>query len=145
MLDTGIDVPEIVNLVFFKPVRSKTKFWQMIGRGTRLCPNLFGPGRDKEFFSIFDWCRNFEFFSQNPDVTEGAGADSLAKRLFAARVEVVGEVDGKRPDLAPANPMANCRLLSATWANRIPTPIARQRSRSCATILRPNYAMRLRA
>jgi type I restriction enzyme R subunit len=104
MLDTGIDVPEIVNLVFFKPVRSKTKFWQMIGRGTRLCPNLFGPGRDKEFFSIFDWCRNFEFFSQNPDVTEGAGADSLAKRLFTARVEVVGEVDVKRPDLAPAEP-----------------------------------------
>ena len=87
MLDTGIDVPEIVNLVFFKPVRSKTKFWQMIGRGTRLCPDLFGPGRDKEFFYIFDWCRNFEFFSENPDVTEGAGADSLAKRLFAARVE----------------------------------------------------------
>ena len=93
MLDTGIDVPEIVNLVFFKPVRSKTKFWQMIGRGTRLCPNLFGPGRHKEFFYIFDWCRNFEFFNENPDVTEGASADSLAKRLFAARVELVGEVD----------------------------------------------------
>ena len=70
MLDTGIDVPEVVNLVFFKPVRSKTKFWQMIGRGTRLCPDLFGPGRDKEFFYIFDWCRNFEFFNQHPDVTE---------------------------------------------------------------------------
>ncbi len=98
MLDTGIDVPELVNLVFFKPVRSKTKFWQMIGRGTRLCPNLFGPGRHKEFFYIFDWCRNFEFFGQNPDVTEGAGADSLAKRLFTARVEVVREVDAKRPD-----------------------------------------------
>ena len=54
MLDTGIDVPEVVNLVFFKPVRSKTKFWQMIGRGTRLCPDLFGPGQDKEFFYIFD-------------------------------------------------------------------------------------------
>src|SRR5262245_43729567 len=93
MLDTGIDVPELVNLVFFKPVRSKTKFWQMIGRGTRLCANLFGPGRHKEFFYIFDWCRNFEFFNQNPDVTEGAGADSLTKRLFAARVELVGEVD----------------------------------------------------
>ncbi len=102
MLDTGIDVPELVNLVFFKPVRSKTKFWQMIGRGTRLCPNLFGPGRHKEFFCIFDWCRNFELFSQNPDVTEGAGADSLAKRLFAARVELVGEVDGKRSD-APSD------------------------------------------
>ena len=48
MLDTGIDVPEVVNLVFFKPVRSKTKFWQMIGRGTRLCPDLFGPGEDKQ-------------------------------------------------------------------------------------------------
>lgn len=93
MLDTGIDVPEIVNLVFFKPVRSKTKFWQMIGRGTRLCPNLFGPGRDKEFFYIFDWCRNFEFFNENPEVTDGAGADSLAKRLFTARVTLVGEID----------------------------------------------------
>ncbi len=48
MLDTGIDVPEVVNLVFFKLVRSKTKFWQMIGRGTRLCPDLFGPGRGQE-------------------------------------------------------------------------------------------------
>jgi type I restriction enzyme R subunit len=95
MLDTGIDVPEIVNLVFFKPVRSKTKFWQMIGRGTRLSPDLFEPGQDKEFFYIFDWCRNFEFFSANPDVTEGAGAETLAKRLFAARVELVGEVDAK--------------------------------------------------
>jgi type I restriction enzyme R subunit len=103
MLDTGIDVPELVNLVFFKPVRSKTKFWQMIGRGTRLCPNLFRPGRHKEFFYIFDWCRNFEFFNQHPNVTEGAGADSLAKRLFSARVELVGEVDGKRPDTLPTD------------------------------------------
>ena len=93
MLDTGIDVPQIVNLVFFKPVRSKTKFWQMIGRGTRLCPDLFGPGRDKEFFYIFDWCRNFEFFNENPEATEGAGANSLAKRLFTARVTLVGELD----------------------------------------------------
>jgi type I restriction enzyme, R subunit len=93
MLDTGIDIPEVVNLVLFKPVRSKTKYWQMIGRGTRLCPDLFGPGRHKEFFYIFDWCRNFEFFNQHPNVTEGAGADTLAKRLFAARVELVGEVD----------------------------------------------------
>jgi type I restriction enzyme R subunit len=97
MLDTGIDVPELVNLVFFKPVRSKTKFWQMIGRGTRLCPNLFGPGRDKEFFYIFDWCRNFEFFNENPDITEGAGGDSLAKRLFAARVTIVTELDRNTP------------------------------------------------
>jgi type I restriction enzyme R subunit len=97
MLDTGIDIPEIVNLVFFKPVRSKTKFWQMIGRGTRLRPDLFGPGRHKEFFYIFDWCRNFEFFNENPEATEGAAGDSLAKRLFAARVTIVAEIDGRRP------------------------------------------------
>jgi type I restriction enzyme, R subunit len=102
MLDTGIDVPEIVNLVFFKPVRSKTKFWQMIGRGTRLCPDLFGPARDKEFFYIFDWCRNFEFFNEHPDVTEGSSPASLAKRLFAARVELVSEVDkGAEPVSEP--------------------------------------------
>ena len=61
MLDTGIDIPEIVNLVFFKKVRSKAKFWQMIGRGTRLCQGLFN-GEDKKDFYIFDFCSNFEFF-----------------------------------------------------------------------------------
>ena len=101
MLDTGIDIPEIVNLVFFKPVRSKTKFWQMIGRGTRLRPDLFGPGRHKEFFYIFDWCRNFEFFNENPQTTEGAGGDSLAKRLFAARVTILTELDRKEPVSSP--------------------------------------------
>ena len=55
MLDTGIDVPEVVNLVFFKLVRSKTKFWQMVGRGTRLSPELFGPGQDKSGFYVFDY------------------------------------------------------------------------------------------
>ena len=61
MLDTGIDIPEILNLVFFKKVMSKAKFWQMIGRGTRLCPGLI-DGADKEKFYIFDFCGNFEFF-----------------------------------------------------------------------------------
>ena len=100
MLDTGIDMPEVVNLVFFKLVRSKTKFWQMVGRGTRLCPDLFGPGKDKEFFYIFDYCQNLEFFSQNPD-DGGALGESLGKRLFKARLELIGELDGevgrKRP------------------------------------------------
>lgn len=64
MLDTGIDVPEIVNLVFFKKVMSKAKFWQMIGRGTRLCPKLL-DGNDKSLFYIFDFCGNFEFFRMN--------------------------------------------------------------------------------
>lgn len=90
MLDTGIDVPEAVNLVFFKIVRSKTKFWQMIGRGTRLCPDLFGPGRHKDQFLIFDFCQNFEFFNQNPNITDGALGMSLGQRLFAARVELAG-------------------------------------------------------
>jgi type I restriction enzyme R subunit len=93
MLDTGIDVPEIVNLVFFKIVRSKTKFWQMLGRGTRLSADLFGPGRHKEFFYVFDFCQNFEFFNQNPEITDPAIPDSLARRLFAARVDLICEID----------------------------------------------------
>lgn len=64
MLDTGIDVPEVLNLVFFKKVMSKAKFWQMIGRGTRLCPGLL-DGEDKKKFYIFDFCGNFEFFRMN--------------------------------------------------------------------------------
>ena len=93
MLDTGVDIPEVVNLVFFKIVRSKTKFWQMIGRGTRLCPDLFGVGQHKEYFYVFDFCQNFEFFNQNPDLSEGSSGASLSERLFAARVELVGELD----------------------------------------------------
>lgn len=93
MLDTGIDVPEVVNLVFFKLVRSKTKFWQMVGRGTRLCKDLFGPGKDKKFFYILDYCQNVEFFSLNPDTTDGSLGESLGKRLFLARLELVGRLD----------------------------------------------------
>jgi type I restriction enzyme, R subunit len=93
MLDTGIDVPEVVNLVFFKLVRSKTKFWQMLGRGTRLCPDLFGPGEHKQYFYLFDYCQNLEYFSQNPETTEGALGESLGKRLFTARLELIGELN----------------------------------------------------
>jgi type I restriction enzyme R subunit len=93
MLDTGIDIHEVVNLVFFKLVRSKTKFWQMLGRGTRLCSDLFGPGKHKEFFCVFDYCQNLEYFSQNIAATEGALTESLGKRLFNARLELIGELD----------------------------------------------------
>jgi type I restriction enzyme R subunit len=96
MLDTGIDVPEVLNLVFFKLVRSKTKFWQMVGRGTRLSPNLFGEGRDKKFFYIFDFCQNLEFFSQDPETTEGALGESLGKKLFASRVDLISAIDALR-------------------------------------------------
>ncbi|KRR18327.1 hypothetical protein CQ13_35095 [Bradyrhizobium retamae] len=95
MLDTGIDVPEVVNLVFFKQVRSKTKFWQMMGRGTRLCPDLFGPGQDKEFFRVFDYCQNLEFFGANPELKEAGAAKSLSERLFAARLDLVRALDEK--------------------------------------------------
>ena len=93
MLDTGIDVPEVLNLVFFKLVRSKTKFWQMVGRGTRLCSDVFGPGRDKDQFYIFDYCQNLEYFSQDVPATEGAVADSLGKRLFTARLDLIATLD----------------------------------------------------
>ena len=95
MLDTGIDVPEVVNLVFFKLVRSKTKFWQMVGRGTRLCPDLFEPGQDKQFFYLFDYCQNLEFFSQNPETTDGSLGDTLGTRLFKTRLELITELDKK--------------------------------------------------
>lgn len=101
MLDTGIDVPEVVNLVFFKQVRSKTKFWQMMGRGTRLCPDLFGPGQDKEFFRVFDYCQNLEFFGANPELKEASTAKTLSERLFAARLDLVMALDGKSDDRPP--------------------------------------------
>ena len=95
MLDTGIDVPEIGNLVFFKHVRSKTKFWQMMGRGTQLCEDLFGPGLHKEFFRVFDYCQNLEFFGANPELKEAGTAKSLSERLFAARIDLVRALDEK--------------------------------------------------
>ena len=88
MLDTGIDVPEAVNLVFFKPIRSSTKYWQMIGRGTRLCENLFGVGEHKKHFIIFDFCENFEFFGSNPKGAPETSPKSLSQRLFETRLRL---------------------------------------------------------
>ncbi len=68
----GSMCPRSSTSCFFKIVRSKTKFWQMIGRGTRLCPDLFGPGKHKDHFLVFDFCQNLEFFNQNLPTTEGA-------------------------------------------------------------------------
>ncbi|WP_460744662.1 DEAD/DEAH box helicase family protein [Mariniluteicoccus endophyticus] len=93
MLDTGIDIPEVVNLVFFKLVRSKSKFWQMIGRGTRLCPDLFGPGEHKQDFLVFDFCGNLDYFSQNLPGSTGSVQRSLGQRLFETRVELVRQLD----------------------------------------------------
>jgi type I restriction enzyme R subunit len=78
--------------VLFKLVRSKTKFWQMIGRGTRLCPNLFGPGQDKAFFFVFDYCQNLEYFGANAKGVEGSVQEPLSKKLFLRRLELLQEV-----------------------------------------------------
>ena len=98
MLDTGIDVPEVVNLVFFKILRAKTKFWQMIGRGTRLCPELYGPGQNKEDFYVFDFCQNLEFFNQQLAGSEGSLTEPLSQRLFKAKLDLAWRLDGSVPD-----------------------------------------------
>ena len=94
MLDTGIDVPEVLNLVFFKPLRSKTKFWQMIGRGTRLCRDVFGPGEDKQDFLIFDCCANIEYFNEHIERSLGGSGESLRMRLFKERLTLILELAG---------------------------------------------------
>ena len=86
MLDTGIDVPEILNLVFFKKVMSKAKFWQMIGRGTRLCPEQL-DGEDKQKFYIFDFCGNFEFFRLNKG-RASAKMIALQSAVFNLKFEI---------------------------------------------------------
>ena len=88
MLDTGIDIPEILNLVFTKPVRSPVKFWQMIGRGTRLRPDLFGPGRHKTIFRIFDHWGNFERFETGYRPAEPAQSKPLLQLVFEARLAI---------------------------------------------------------
>jgi type I restriction enzyme R subunit len=122
MLDTGIDVPEVLNLVFFKKVMSYAKFWQMIGRGTRLCPGLI-DGQDKTKFYIFDFCGNFEFFrmskgkpTANMIALQGAifslqfgiayklqDLDYQIDRLIAYRIALVEEMAGKVQELPRDN------------------------------------------
>lgn len=94
MLDTGVDIPEVVNLVFYKKIRSKIKFWQMIGRGTRLAPNLVctdetGSYVGKKYFYIFDYLRNFEFFREEKNGIEGASGKSVTERIFAHKCSVI--------------------------------------------------------
>ena len=94
MMDTGIDVPECVNLVFFKKVRSKTKFWQMIGRGTRLSPELYctdavdGSYEGKRRFLIFDYCGNFEYFRTKPNGFDSKDTKSLTEIIFGKKIRL---------------------------------------------------------
>ena len=91
MMDTGIDVPEILNLVYFRRVQSKIKFFQMLGRGTRVCPNVFGPGMDKKRFFVFDYCGNFNYFiGEGGEGTDGLEPSvSLSQRIFVARARLM--------------------------------------------------------
>ncbi len=86
MLDTGIDIPEILNLVFAKPIKSPVKFWQMIGRGTRLCEDLFGPGQDKTIFRVFDHWKNFERFELGYRPAGPQPGKPLMQAVFEARL-----------------------------------------------------------
>ncbi len=106
MLDTGIDVPEAVNLVFAKPIKSKVKFWQMIGRGTRLCEDLFGKGKDKSKFRIFDHWGNFEYFEQEPPEAKPNNIKSLAQKRLEAWAEL-GKAAQKKFDQDALASVAN--------------------------------------
>ena len=88
-LETGVDIPEVVNLVFAKKVYSRIKFDQMLGRGTRLCEDLFGKGEDKTEFRVFDYMRNFQFFELNPKGKEARAEISPIAMRFARRVEII--------------------------------------------------------
>ncbi|WP_367350802.1 DEAD/DEAH box helicase family protein [Ottowia sp.] len=118
MLDTGIDVPEVVNLVFFKMVRSKTKFWQMVGRGTRLCRDLYGPGDDKKDFFIFDFCQNLEYFSQDMPGADGAVAAPLSQRLFERRLELLAALDGRSGSQHEVKEQAQASPALTEWRMR---------------------------
>jgi type I restriction enzyme R subunit len=113
MMDTGIDVPDVLNLVFFKRVFSQIKFWQMIGRGTRICKDLYvvSPGRDyfekgadpvltrhkdKQGFYIFDFCDVFEFFRMNPDGRQPKTALNLSQKLFELKLDLVCELQKRQ-------------------------------------------------
>ncbi len=117
MLDTGIDVPEVANLVFFKPVYSKIKFWQMIGRGTRLCPDLFGPDEDKQDFRVLDFCFNFDFFRENPKGIEATDVVPIGTRLFRSRVQLLAHVQAT-PDMDPD------MVLTASLTTELHTEVA---------------------
>ena len=124
MLDTGIDIPEIVNLVFFKPVRSSTKFWQMLGRGTRTCKGLFGPGRDKECFWIFDLCQNLEFFLGQGGAESTAAPETLSTRLFRSRLMLIDTIDQKSLSSEPGDSANALRLHRQTLADLLRCHVA---------------------
>lgn len=116
MLDTGIDVPAVLNLVFFKPVKSKIKFVQMIGRGTRLCEKLI-DGKDKEYFLIFDYCGNFEYFDKHVDGADSVAIKSISQRLFDVRINLLVELQKIEHQSNPEHKAYYDKLKPALYQN----------------------------
>jgi len=143
LLDTGVDVPEVVNLVFFKPVFSRVKFNQMIGRGTRLCQDLFGPGNHKTEFLVFDLCGNFEYFQQDIDETREKMPESLTSRLVKHRLELATRL---APCKQSATPRA--REQSSTYkvdrSSDLYTSLLDALHQHIATMPRDNFLVRRR-
>lgn len=150
MLDTGVDVPEVVNLVFFKPVFSRVKFNQMIGRGTRLCPELFGPGQHKTEFLVFDLCGNFEYFEQTIDETEQKLPETLTTRLVKHRLELATRLAALAPHPpATATPQAGenpgtYRVGTDTAATDLRDRLLDDLHQHVATMPRDNFVVRRR-
>ncbi|WOD44915.1 DEAD/DEAH box helicase family protein [Hwangdonia lutea] len=117
MMDTGVDAPRVVNLVFFKPVKSYAKYWQMIGRGTRLRPHLFAPEQHKEHFLIFDFCGNFEFFDEFPDGVKTGSSKTLSQKVFETKLNIITTIR----DLAEATPEDDA--MAAAYTNQLHTAI----------------------
>ena len=143
MLDTGIDVPEVVNLVLAKPVKSYVKFWQMIGRGTRLCADLYGPGQDKTKFQIFDHWGNFTYFEESYREANPSTSKSLLQKLFESRLLLADSA------LAVAKPDAfdlAIKLMQADIAALPETTIAvREKWREVREVQRPGVLSALSA
>ncbi|MCI5212074.1 MAG: restriction endonuclease subunit R, partial [Candidatus Electrothrix sp. ATG2] len=147
MLDTGIDVPEVANLVFFKPVFSKIKFWQMIGRGTRLCPELFGPEEDKQDFRVFDFCFNFDFFRENPEGINAVDTPPLSTRLFRARVQLLGHLQN-HPEInleagQNTDPHADPGNLDRKVGTSLARSLADNLHRDVTALQRDNFIVRM--
>lgn len=107
MMDTGVDIPDCLNLVFFKPVKTYSKFIQMIGRGTRLCPELIN-GEDKKFFLIFDLCSNFEYFGEDGNRQEkGTISKSIMERLFNIKLDICMFMQNRKEYETIYNPLKN--------------------------------------
>ncbi|WP_036535925.1 type I restriction-modification enzyme R subunit C-terminal domain-containing protein, partial [Nocardia cyriacigeorgica] len=129
MLDTGLDVPAVANLVFAKAVRTSSKYWQMIGRGTRLCPDLYAPNQDKQRFLVFDLCQNIEYFNQDLPTAEGRTQASMSERLFEARADLLRDIDklqppGERPAEIPGGEPASLPDVRWQLAERLWVEVA---------------------